>query len=151
MAAEEEKTGSGWAPQTAAAQEPYVLVIIDLGCSHDVLANVIPYAEQGEMEVRAYADLAFNGFGLNPKVECKNFSLFHAKTADKNSADVALIWDVSRFVQRMSLEEPSREVQIYVCTRDLQFQSLKALVEENPLHTLTFCINWETLRCHVEG
>ena len=144
-------TGSVAPKSAPATLEPYVIVYIDAGNIHTVLQNVIPYAEQDVMEVRFYADLAFNGFGLNPKVECKNVTIFHAKTADKNSADVALIWDVCRLVDRLHREQPTRELQAYCVTLDLQFQSLKSLVEENPLHKLTFCTTWEALRDHIEG
>ena len=135
---------------TPADDEPLVLVLCDLGCSHDCLQNLIPYAEKDMMEVRAYADLAFAGFGVKPPLNCKNVTVFHAKTADKNSADLQLIWDLSRYVQKLSIDQPRRGLQVYCSTKDLQFQSLKSLVEENPLHELTFCTNWETLRMHIE-
>jgi hypothetical protein len=142
---------SGVAASGAAADdEPLVYVLIDGGNVHDCLANLIPYAERDAISVRFYADLAFNGFGINPPIKCKNVSIFHAKTPDKNSADVSIIWELSRYVLEMSVKEPTRSLQIYVATRDLQFQSLKALVEENTLHSLTFCTNWEGLRIHIE-
>jgi hypothetical protein len=134
----------------AADDEPLVLVLIDLGNTHCILQNLLPYAEQDLMEVRAYADLAFAGFGVKPSLNCKNVMVFHAKTADKNSADLQLIWDLSRYVQKLGIEQPTRSLQVYVGTKDLQFQSLKSLVEDNPLHKLTFCTDWDTLRMHIE-
>ena len=134
-----------------AGAEPYVVVLIDGGNVHKTLQRVLPYAEQCAMDVRFYADLAFNGYGINPKVNCKNVTIFHAKTPDKNSADVALIWDVCRLVDRLAREQPSRELQAFCVTLDLQFQSLKTLVEANPLHKFTFCTGWEALRDHIEG
>ena len=138
------------AAHDAVGNSPCVLVVVDLGCCHDVLPQIRAYAERGEVEVRAYADLAFNGFGVSPPVKCANYKLFHATTADRNSADVALIWETSRLAQQLEEHEPERELHVFVCTKDLQFQSLKELVEKNPRHSLTFCTDWSALRCHIE-
>lgn len=131
--------------------DPIVLVLNDLGCCHNVLQNLVPYAEQDKLQVKAYADLAYAGFGVRPPVKTRNVQVFHSKTADKNSADVKMIWDLSRYVNQFAESNPLRRLDVYVATKDLQFQSLKALVEENPLHSLTFCTDWEALRMHVEG
>ena len=135
---------------SANGADPRTHVICDLGCNHDCLQNLIPYAERGEITVKAYADIAFNGFGVNPAPVSNNVQVFQAATPDKNSADVRIIWDVSRLVEKTSLEEPDRRLDIFVCTKDLQFQSLKALVEMNPLHKLIFCTNWAALRMYIE-
>ena len=79
--------------EPSAAAEPFVVVVVDLGCYHDVLPNVLPYAQRAKLKVCAYADVAFNGFGVTPRPECSNFTLWHATTANKNSADVALVWE----------------------------------------------------------
>ena len=90
--------------EPSAAAEPSVVVVVDLGCCHDVLPNVLPYAQRAQLKVCAFADVAFNGFGVMPRPDCSNFTLWHATTADKNSADVALIWDVSRMALQLSAQ-----------------------------------------------
>lgn len=131
--------------------EPLLHVIVDLGNCHDCLQNLVEYAENGALTVAAYADLAFAGFGVSPApLTARNLQVFQADTPDKNSADVQIIWDVSRFVDRLRLQEPSRRLHIVVVTKDLGFQRLKALVAMNPLHKLTFVTNWATLRLHIE-
>ena len=43
-----------------------VVVVVDLGNVHDCLQKLAPLAEAGEVQVRAYADLQYNGYGVNP-------------------------------------------------------------------------------------
>lgn len=131
--------------------EPLMHVVVDLGNCHDCLQNLVDYAACGSMTVAAYADLAFAGFGVTPPLVTPNVQVFQADTPDKNSADTQMIWDISRLVQRVTVDHPTRKLHIVVVTKDLGFQRLKALVEaENPLHKLTFVTNWPTLRLHVE-
>jgi hypothetical protein len=131
--------------------EPLLHVVVDLGNCHDCLQNLIEYAEHDVLTVAAYADLAFAGFGVSPTpLVGRNLRVFQADTPDKNGADVQIIWDISRLVDHVHSQEPSRRMHIVVATKDLGFQRLKALVEANPLHKLTFVTNWATLRLHVE-
>ena len=130
--------------------DPLLHVVVDLGNCHDCLQNLLQYAEDGAVTVAAYADLAFAGFGVSPSISARNVQVFQADTPDKNSADVQIIWDVSRFVDRVRSEDPARQLHILVATKDLGFRRLRTLVETNPLHKLTFVTNWHALRVHVE-
>jgi hypothetical protein len=127
-----------------------VLIILDLGNVHCCLAKLLPYAAKGALEVKAYADFTFSGYGVNPPLCESNVSVFRADTPTKNSADVQIIWELSRYVLEKTTKEPHRRIQVFVCTRDLGFLRLKALVEENPQHSLDFVVNWEALKMHIE-
>jgi hypothetical protein len=128
----------------AAPEEPGPLVVVDLGNCHDCLAKVLPYARDGLVEVEAYADRHFNGFGVNPPLEEPGVRVIRARTTERNAADVELIW---RLAVRLSAEGPRRRV--VVCSKDQGFRSLSALAEERG-HRLLFVPNWQELRLHVE-
>ena len=135
-------------------EDTLVHVIVDLGNCHDCLHNLVEYAERGALRVCAYADLAFGGFGVargtGPALSAPNVQVWQSDTPDKNSADVQIIWDVSRLVDRVGTEQPGQRLHIIVATKDLGFQRLKTLVNMNSLHTLTFVTNWNALRLHIE-
>ena len=131
--------------------EPLLHVIVDLGNCHDCLQNLISYAEKDLITVAAYADMAYSGFGVVPPLQnIKNLEVFQSQTSDKNSADVQLIWDLSRLVQRIAQEKPGRKLIIIVATKDLGFRSLQKIVQQNPDYTLIFVSNWESMRLHIE-
>lgn len=121
-------------------------VIVDLGNCHDCLKELERYAEKGIVTVAAYADFAFRGYGVQPKVQAANVKVYQADTTDKNSADVQIIWDTSRIV----LESAKPTMHIIVATKDLGFQRLRTLVGEREGYALTFVTNWEDLRNHIE-
>jgi hypothetical protein len=147
----------GGAPQAGdlcETEDAVLHVIVDLGNCHDCLYNLVEYAERGALTAHAYADLAFGGFGVargtGPALSAPNVQIWQSDTPDKNSADVQIIWDVSRLVDRVRTEQPGQRLHIIVATKDLGFQRLKTLVNANPLHTLTFVTNWCTMRLHIE-
>ena len=130
--------------------EPLIHVVVDLGNCHDCLKQLIPYAQKGLITVSAYADIAFCGFGISPPInDTENVTVFQADTPDKNSADVQIIWDLSRLTHQQP-EKSEKEMIIIVATKDLGFRRLKNLVEQNPKHSLFFVTNWESLRIYIE-
>ena len=139
------------APPSAPAERSRLHCIIDLGNCHDCLKNLLDYARGGSLTVAAYADLAFAGFGVVPPLDVPNVRVFRATTPDKNSADVQIIWDVSRLVLEAPPAGAPAGLHIIVATKDLGFQRLKALVDgESPDHALTFVTDWASLRLFVE-
>lgn len=129
---------------------PIIHCVIDLGNTHDCLQNLLPYAQRGILSVCAYADMAFRGYGISPSISIANVQVFQADTPDKNSADVQIIWDICRFVERLEQECPERQCFIYIATKDLGFMRVKHLVERNSKHTVTFVTNWQALRMYIE-
>lgn len=122
------------------------IVLVDLGNVHDCLKSLIPYAQQGSLEVYAFADFAFQGFGVNPPLlPCERLHLIQAKTADRNAADLELIWTVARYC----FEAEPGSCRFFVATKDAGFQSLAAKAEQYG-HSLTFVTSWASLRLHIE-
>ena len=132
--------GSGAAPE-----EPRRLVVVDLGNTHDCLRELLPYARSGAIEVRAYADLAYNGFGVTPPLgDLPGVTVSQATTAEKNAADVDMIWDLAELLG------PGRPTYfVAVATKDQGFRRLKALAEARG-HRLEFATGWSELRHYVE-
>jgi hypothetical protein len=125
--------------------EPRRLVVVDLGNTHDCLRELLPYARAGAIEVRAYADLAYNGFGVTPALtDVPGVSVQQATTAEKNAADVDMIWDLAEL---LGPGEPKYFVA--VATKDQGFRRLKALAEARG-HRLEFATGWSELRHYVE-
>jgi len=120
-----------------------VVILIDLGNVHDCLQRLGPLAEAGLVTVRAYADLCFNGFGVNPPLGGNNVTVFKASSPDKNSADVQLIWDVARLCRA---DTPLRLV---VVTKDLGFRHLQALATAAG-HELIFAQDWGGLEAALQ-
>lgn len=131
----------------ASPEDELIHVIVDLGNCHDCLQHLVEYANRGAITVAAYADLAFSGFGVRPPLNAKNVRVFQADTANKNSADVQIIWDVSRLVKEV---DKNRALHILVATKDFGFLRLKPLVDATNGHRLTFVTNWEALRVYIE-
>lgn len=130
---------------------PRTIVVVDLGNTHDCLQNLLLYATRKEIEVYAYADLAFNGYGVNPPLIAPNVKIHQATDSHRNSADTKLIWDLASLTAEHAARDPQRELQIIVATRDLGFQTLQTLVAERERQTLTFVQDWSTLRLYIEG
>ena len=116
-------------------------VVIDLGNVHDVLRNIEAYIDHID-HVVAYADYVYNGYGVSSRINHPKIDVIIAETPHKNSADVNIIWDVSRLALRLE-NEP---LCIIVCTRDLGFLSLKDLVQKNPKHRLHFAAAWPSIQ-----
>lgn len=134
----------------AACPPPLTHCVVDLGNTHDCLPNLLPYAARGLLTVSAYADMAFRGYGISPSVSVENVCVYQSDTPHKNSADVQIVWDICRLVEKLERESPARRCHIYIATKDMGFMRLKALVERNKLHSITFVTNWQTLRMHIE-
>jgi hypothetical protein len=107
---------------------------------------LVPYAQRGLLTVAAYADLAFAGYGVVPPLHAKNVTVFQADTPDKNSADVQIIWDISRLTQQRA----NSSLQLYVASKDLGFRRLQHLVNAHATHNLVFVTSWRDLRVHIE-
>jgi hypothetical protein len=118
------------------------LILVDLGNTHDCLQELLPYCEAGALHVRAYADLAFNGYGSS-MASVQGLTVIRATTADKNSADVEMIWDLALLL----VGSPVREV--FVATKDQGFRRLKELATRSG-HSLTFVTSWAELRNLIE-
>ena len=132
--------------EEATEDDPLVIVVNDCGNVHDCMQKIEPYVQKGKVHLWAYADRAFSGYLPSPTTAY----IFKATTTDKNSADVKAIWDIAIFCARAAQDTPRLPVQIYFCTKDLQFQSLKKLVETSNMHTLTFVQNWDELKMYIE-
>lgn len=129
--------------------EPQEVMIIftDLGNCHHILQHLVPYAQQSlsELRVFAFADLAFNGFGVNPPAPAP-IQMYHSKTSDTNSADLEMIWKAAELV----LDNPEGlKYHFVVATLDQGFRSLQNIVERYG-HRLDFVTNWNDLRTFVE-
>lgn len=116
------------------------VVIVDLGNVHDCLAPLAPLAAAGRLQVFAYADLQYNGPGVNPPLEVEGLYVFRAESPQKNAADTQLIWDVAQFCARA--HEP---LAFFVATRDNGFRHLQQLAEDAG-HTLSFAQGWPSLQ-----
>jgi hypothetical protein len=125
--------------------EPRRLAVVDLGNTHDCLRELLPYARAGAIEVRAYSDLAYNGFGVTPPLtDVPGVSVHQATTAEKNAADVDMIWDLAEL-----LGPGKPKYFVAVATKDQGFRRLKALAEARG-HRLEFAAGWSELRYYVE-
>jgi hypothetical protein len=120
---------------------------MDLGNVHDVLQRLECHATEWSVRVFAFADLAFNGFGVNPPPSNKFVTVSRTKDAHKNAADIDLIWKCAELV----LMNPDITFNFFIVTKDLQFQSLKAVLQKYPnVRAVEFFQSWEGLRPHVE-
>jgi len=119
-----------------------IVVLVDLGNTHDCLAKLVPLAEAGVLKVRAYADCKYSGFGVRPPLVATNCTVVQADGTDRNAADVELIWDVARMCFAPG---PTEGYIFIVATKDLGFLHLKRCVETLKRHSLRFVSNWSTL------
>lgn len=117
-------------------------VLVDLGNVHCCLQRLVPLAREGLLTVRAYADLAYSGYGVVPPLQEPNVEVHQALTPDRNSADVELIWQLSRLSAQARADR--RRLDVYVCTRDLGFQRLRVLAEQDG-HRLVFVTSFVAL------
>jgi hypothetical protein len=134
----ERREGGLWRHVAAVAPDTHVFV--DLGNVHDCLQRLVPLAEAGELRVQAFADLAFNGYGVNPELRASGCEVLRATSADKNAADVQLVWNAALLCA--SARAP---LHIFVVTRDHGFRHLQALAGAAG-HHLRFAQDWPSLR-----
>jgi hypothetical protein len=131
--------------EVVCASDLKTLVIVDLGNIHDCLQHLIPYCKAGKLQVKAYADMAYNGYGVTPPlVEVSGLSIHRASTDDKNSADVELIWDLA------VLLETSTPLAVIVVTKDQGYRRIQELAQRSGRHSLTLVTSWVELRNLVE-
>lgn len=123
--------------------EPKLIILIDLGNTHDCLKNLVPYTAQPNIDIYAFADRAFNGYGVNPHAPSP-ITVFQATTPDKNAADLELIYICLKLI----LTTPFT-YHFVVASKDQGFHSLQNIVERHG-HKLHFVTNWEQLRQYVE-
>lgn len=128
-------------PPTLAA--PNVVVLVDLGNTHDCLAHLVPLAEAGVVLVRAYADCSFAGYGVRPPLQATNCVVVQATAPDRNAADVELIWDVAGLCAASS--RGFHGYHFLVATKDQGFRYLKQCVESSGVHSLSFVADWPAL------
>lgn len=135
---DEGAASSGESKKARVSEVP--LVIVDLGNMH-CLDKLVPLAAADLVEVWAYADQAFAGYGVRPSVAgARNVTLKQADSPHRNAADVQLIWDVARLAQKRS---------ILVASKDLGFRHLEQLARDAG-HELEFFTTWEDLRDCIE-
>ena len=129
------------------SNEPIMVVFIDLGNVHDCLKPIVPYAQKPNttLLVHAFADISFNGFGVNPPAP-PPIQVFQATTRDANAADVELIWQSACYILTRPVPQKYHFV---VATRDQGFNSLKAIAKRHG-HKLDFVTNWAQLKTFVE-
>lgn len=119
-----------------------VIVFLDLS-NMPYLKQMVPYLERGLVEVHAFADLCFNGYGISPPLEVPGLQLSHSKSGNKNASDVELIWKAATLLTSV------KDREVYVLTKDHGFLHLRDLIEELG-HKCTFCASFEDFICHVE-
>jgi len=122
------------------------VVFVDLGCCHDCLENLVPYAtSDNNLQVYAFADVAFNGYGVNP-VPPPPISVCQAQTRDSNAADIELIWKAAELIFKAPRGTTFKFI---VATKDQGFTSLQTIVQRHG-HSLEFVKDWNELRQYVE-
>jgi len=130
-------------PPVQGPVEEELVIFIDLGCTHDCLKNLVPYAREIP-HIYAFADLAFNGWGVNPPAP-EPIHVYQSQTSDSNSADLELIWTAAKLI----LSHPQKKYHFIVATKDMGFRSLKTIVEREG-HRLDFVTKWEDMRVFIE-
>ncbi len=119
-----------------------IMIIVDLGNCHDVLKNINNLVDNKTIYAKAYADRAFNGYGIKPVPDNPLIEVYKAMSDHKNAADTRMIWDLA------VLFHDSKGINwtVYVCSKDSGFCELKTLFESNGEHTLKFIRGgWEEL------
>lgn len=122
------------------------IVMIDLGNVHDTLEPLEPYAKRGLVRAYAFADLQFNGYGVNPRCD-PSIAVYQSKVADKNAADIRMVWDCADIV--LTKNPSGTPLTFFIVTKDQGFRSLGTILEDYG-HTIHFLRNWDDLKLHVE-
>ena len=134
----------------------HIVVAVDLGNVHDVLQPLDRYVGQilecknREPEdiliVRAFADTAFNGFGVNPP--CKNIQTRQSSSGHKNEADIALVWWLAGICSHY--HQAKIPLEVYIASKDQGFRSVQQQVDVYPGNKCKFVNRWEELREFIE-
>lgn len=130
--------------RSSSADDNTMLIFVDLGNVHDSLQELVPYARVGAVRVEAFADRAYNGFGVKPPLDVPNITVHRATGGERNAADVLLIWRASELLQPSGTKQHA-----IVVTKDQGFLALKDLAALRN-HTLEFVTSWRELRQFVE-
>jgi hypothetical protein len=142
------------APQSPTSEakssiDPYTpdvpIVLVDLGNVHDTLKPLEPYARSGEVMAFAFADLAFNGYGVNPACD-SCIPMFQSKTPDKNAADIEMVWKCAEIA--MLNNGNGHALEFYIVTRDQGFRTLETILKRYG-HNVTFVRDWNDLKMYV--
>lgn len=103
----------------------YIYIIVDLGNIH----NFLPFADQHldyftepGMEIVAFADHHFNGYGINSDTRCLRKVSMHVSGSSRNAADCAMIW----FIARNTIEK-KQPCRFYILTKDKGFREIELL------------------------
>jgi hypothetical protein len=131
------------------SEDPYTpdvpIVLVDLGNVHDTLNPLEPYARNGEVKAFAFADLAFNGYGVNPACD-SCIPLFQSKTPDKNAADIEMVWKCAEIA--LLNNGNGHALEFYIVTRDQGFRTLETILKRYG-HSVTFVRDWNDLKMYV--
>lgn len=137
------------AKQDDIIKDTKIIAVVDLGNVHDSLKELVPYAQAGLIRVEAFADRAFNGFGIKPSVDdVPNMTVHRARTTDRNAADIELVWRLCELLPDAT-GNPDMTMSVVVATKDQGFQALKELVQRRG-HALTFVTQWTEMRELIE-
>jgi len=123
---------------------PNTLAVVDLGNIHDCLRELVFYAAASAVEVHAFADRAFNGFGVNPPVDGEFIKVHRATGGERNAADVELVWFLC---ERLARAPP--KLTVVVATKDQGYLALQELVRRRG-HVLHFVTCWSQMRNFIE-
>jgi hypothetical protein len=126
------------------------IVFVDLGNVHDILQKLESYAGH-DCKVYAFADCAFNGYGVNPIPKNKDIEVFQTKDDHKNAADVEMIWKAAEIVMNMDEERFETGIRFIIFTRDNGFRSLKTILERyKAVREVLFVQTWQQAREFIE-
>jgi|SRR5579872_2437649 len=122
------------------------IILIDLGNIHHILPLFEPYANTGTVRVYAFADVAYNGYGVNPSPKNKAITVIRSKGTHRNEADLNLIWKIFTIVT-----ENKTRMKVFIFTKDLGFQSLPSILYtyDHVLET-KFVKEWGDVRDEIE-
>lgn len=128
-------------------QASKTIVVLDLGNIHDALKPLESYLDtRKDLEIMAYADKAYNGYGVSPPANAKVY-FWHNPGMMRESTDVKLISDVAIRLHN------SGSCHVIVATLDKVVAALKPIIEENSEktgHKCTVVGRWEELKLHIE-
>lgn len=126
------------------------IAFVDLGNVHDVLQKLESYASD-DCKVYAFADCAFNGYGVNPIPKNKNIEVFQTKDDHKNAADIEMIWKAAEIVMNLDEASMASGIRFIIFTRDNGFRSLKSILERySVVREVLFVQTWQQAREFIE-